>query len=334
MKNLPFTIFLLFLTQNLSAQKSLSYVSDRRFKDPTDLLGYNFRPFEREIKGGSKDEIPPGSVTFGITRQNLFVEGNGVAGVYNINNINPVEYGFKLLLLDARNPAEQGHLKVILNSRKEAQALVFKKSTKSPEIIFQIADLPEDLGKLESKFFTDRGELLIENKDSLWGKNILPFHRLHQQSGIQERLQMADSMRVYFYETVEVIDKTKKKKESSKKADAAQKPDNQTVIPDSLAVAAGDSLALDPKKIKIIKRHFVRVKGLYKYEDGSQQLKTEDFEVKNVSWREDKNSVNPDDHFLVEFELEKHSPILLFLNDQQKVSYLEIDDLRYLMRGY
>ena len=145
---------------------------------------------------------------------------------------------------------------------------------------------------------------------------------------------MSDSMRLYFYETVEIIDKTKKKKESGKKAEAAQKIENQEVATDSLAIAAVDSLAPDPKKIKIVKRHFVRVKGLYKYEDGSQQLKSEDFEIKNVAWREDKRAVNPDDHFLVEIELDKHTPILLFLNDRQRVSYLEIDDLRYLMRGY
>lgn len=334
MKNLPILLFSLLFCQNLFSQKSYSYVADRRFKDPTDLLGFNFRPFEKEIKGSSKSEIAPGAVTFGITRQNLFVEGDNIAGVYNINNINPTEFGFKLLLLDARNPAEQGHLKVILNGGKQAVALVFKKGTKSPEIIFHIADLPEELGKKEAQFFTDKGELLIENKDSLWGKNILPFLRLHQNSGIQERLLMSDSMRLYFYETVEIIDKTKKKKESGKKAEAAQKVENQEVATDSLAIAAVDSLAPDPKKIKIVKRHFVRVKGLYKYEDGSQQLKSEDFEIKNVAWREDKRAINPDDHFLVEIELDKHTPILLFLNDRQRVSYLEIDDLRYLMRGY
>ncbi len=334
MKNGPIAFLLLFLAQNVFAQKSLSYVGDRRFKDPTDLLGFNFRPFEKEIKGSPKVEVMPGSVTFGITRGNLFVEGENIAGVYNINNINPTDFGFKLLLLDARNPAEQGHLKVILNGGKQAVALVFKKGTKSPEIIFHIADIPEELAKREAKFFTDRGELLIENKDSIWGKTVFPFLRLHQSTGIQERLLMADSMRVHFYETVEIIDKTKKKKEPGKKAGAAQKVDGQQVATDSLAVAAGDSLAPDPKKIKIVKRHFVRVKGLYKYEDGSSQLKSEDFEIKNISWREDKNAVNADDHFLVELELEKHTPILLFLSDRQTVSYLEIDDLRYLMRGY
>jgi hypothetical protein len=319
-------LFFFFFAEILFAQKNLTYVSDRKFKDVSDLLGFNFRPAEKEIKGGSSDPIQPGSVTFGITRSNLFVEGEGIAGVYNINNINPAEYGFKLLLLDARNPAEQGHLKVILNGKKECAAVVFKKGTKSPEIIFHIAELPENLARIESQFFTDRGEMLIENKDSLWGKTIRPFHRLHQNVGIQERLIMADSMRLHFFETIEVIDKNKKKK--------LQKADNQAVTMDSVTILAADSVISDPKKIKINKRHFVRVTGNYKFEDGSQQLKTEVFEIKNYSFREDKNAINPDDHFLLELELDKHTPIQIFLNEKQTVSYLEIDSYNYLMRGF
>ena len=110
--------------------------------------------------------------------------------------------------------------------------------------------------------------------------------------------------------------------------------DNQLIVADSSAVAAADSTAPDPKKIKIIKRHFVRIKGLYKYEDGSQQFKTDDFEIKNVAWREDKNSIDPDDHFLLEIELEKHEPLLVYLSANRTVSYLEFDGLTYLMRGF
>lgn len=335
MQKLLFTLLLAASLGPVFGQKGLSFVNDRRFKDPSDLLGFNFRPAEKEIKGSSpKAAIKPGSVSFGITRSKLFVEGEGIGGVFDINQINSVDFGFKLTWLDARNPAESGHLKIILNPRGEADALVFKKGAKAPEIIFFLADLPEELGKKESKFFTDKGELILQNKDSLWGKTIRPFHRLHQNLGIQERLTMADSTSLFFFETVEIIDKTKKKKESGKKAEATQKPENQSVATDSTAVVAADSTAPDPKKIKIIKRHFVRIKGLYKYEDGSQQLKTDEFEIKNVAWREDKNSIDPDDHFLLEIELEKHEPLLLYLSAKQAVSYLEFDGLTYLMRGF
>ncbi len=334
MKNLLPLLLLFLFQQAASAQKSLTYISDRRFKDPTDLLGFNFRPTQKELKGSQPVDLAPGSVSFGVTRQNLFVEGDGIGGMYNINNINPTEFGFKLLLLDARNPAEQGHLKVILNSGKQCQALVFKKGTRSPEIIFHIAELPEELGKKESKFFTDRGELFVANEDSLMGRSIQPFIRLHEQTGIQERLMMGDSMRISFFETVDsIFSKPKKpsKKEAAKKAEAAQKVESEQVATDSLAA---DSSAVGARKVKIVRRHFLRVKGNYKFEDGSQQLKTEDFEIKHLAWREDKRAVSPDDRFLIEIELEKHAPVLLFLSDRQTVSYLEIDDLRYLMRGY
>ncbi len=328
MKN---ALFLLLFAANLaSGQNSYSYINDRKFKDPSDLLGYNFRPAEREIKGvEDKKPLKPGSVSFGITRQNLYVEGEGIAGVYNVNNIDKAEYGFKLALLNARNPSEQGHLKVILNQKREVDALVFKKATKEKEIIFFQAELPEGLAAKESKFFSDKGEVVIENKDSLWSRTFRPFLRLHQDVGIQDRLVAADSMVFSFYERTEIIDKTKKKdKKAIEKAEAEAK-----MAADSTGIER-DSTAADGRKLKIVKRHFLKMKGNFKFDDGSQQLTEKEWQIKSVSWREDKNSISEDDHFLIEIEFEKRSPVSLFLSRGRAVSYLQIDNLNYLARGF
>ena len=57
-------IFLLCCLPMLAqAQKTYSYITDRKFTDPTDLFGYNFRPCKGEIKDVKTQDINPGDVS-------------------------------------------------------------------------------------------------------------------------------------------------------------------------------------------------------------------------------------------------------------------------------
>ena len=97
-----------------SAQETYTYINERTFKDPTDLIGYNFKPFKMEIPGNyDPTMIEAGDYSFGVTRSRLYVNGSrDMAGLYEINNIEPASYGYRILLLNPRNPANRGHLKV------------------------------------------------------------------------------------------------------------------------------------------------------------------------------------------------------------------------------
>ena len=66
-KNLLFIIFLAFSFIAIG-QEDYSYISDRKFKDPTDLVGYDFVPGIMEIKGSSQEELSPGEYSFGVTQ--------------------------------------------------------------------------------------------------------------------------------------------------------------------------------------------------------------------------------------------------------------------------
>ena len=81
-------LFCLLTGIQLPAQNTYSYISDRKFKDPTDLIGYDFRPNLLEIREEREEELDAGSYSFGITMNNLYVDGPGIKGVYSINNIN------------------------------------------------------------------------------------------------------------------------------------------------------------------------------------------------------------------------------------------------------
>jgi len=217
-KNLfPLLICFLFAT-HIIAQEQYSYMTDRIFTKQTDMIGYNFVPDFMEIPNESDAELKVGEYSFGITTNNLFVEGKGIKGVYSVNNIDKAEYGFIFKLMNARDPTVQGHLKVIQNKYGHVEALVFKKSTKEKEIIFHLPRIPKKLRLKEKSYFTGRWDMVNNDVDSLWGKRIYPFIKVHiDENGVQERLQLADSTYISFVEKVTVIEKKQKKKKKKKK---------------------------------------------------------------------------------------------------------------------
>ena len=216
-KNL-FPLFICFLfATHIIAQEQYSYMTDRIFLKQTDMIGYNFVPDFMEIPNESDAELKVGEYSFGITTNNLFVEGKDIKGVYSVNNIDKVEYGFIFKLMNARDPTVQGHLKVIQNKYGHVEALVFKKSTKEKEIIFHLPRVPKSLRLKEKAYFTDRWEMVSQDVDSLWGKSIYPFIKIHKdEKNVQERLQRADSTSITFVEKVTIIEKKQKKKRKKK----------------------------------------------------------------------------------------------------------------------
>ena len=207
-----------------TAQNSFSYMSDRKFYSPDDLIGYNFKPFRLEIKDDREENLSPGVYSFGITQANLYVSGKDIEGVYSINNINTTNYGFQLLLMNARNPTLQGHLKIIVNKAKQVEAIVFKRSAKEKEIIFHIARLNETERDKEMAYFTDRGEIIINEPDSLYGKTIFPMTAVFYESGTQDKFAYTDSVFVKFEKKTTVIEKIIKEKKKKPEKVKPEKP--------------------------------------------------------------------------------------------------------------
>ena len=184
-----------FISFKAASQETFSHINERTFKDPTDLIGYNFRPFKMEIPGNyNPTMVKAGEYSFGITRGRLYVNGNReIEGLYEINNIEPANYGYRILLLNSRNPSDRGHLKIILNKYAEAESVIFKKGKKGQEVIFHLPDAKKNVLDQEKKYFTDLGEITVEHSDSLWGQRIFPYIRIDQQANIQSRLYEVDS---------------------------------------------------------------------------------------------------------------------------------------------
>jgi hypothetical protein len=322
---------LIFSLLAIGVQAQHSYISDRRFFAPDELIGYDFKPAMKEVPNDKQEDLDPGEYSFGITHTNLYVKGEGLEGVYNINNMQPEEYGFKLTLMNARDARLQGHLKVILNKYSMVETLIFKRSPTDKETIFYLPAIPGQVKEQEKAFFTDRGELAIAHPDSIWGKKFHPFLRIHTTDRVQERLRMKDSTTISFVEEITIEEKEVKKK----------KKDNAAPAADSLAVdvaaapSADSAAAASPdKKVKITKQYFVVERSFVQYEDGQREDKTWKYPVKRISDKEDKLAGEQEERFQWEFVNDKKDKIILYLNGDHSVSSMLINDKRYLMRGF
>ena len=333
------------------AQDDFTYISDRKFFGPEDLIGYDFRPGFMEIPDESEKKLSPGEYSFGISRNNLYVDGEGVKGVYSVNNINPTEYGYKLLLMNARDPTLQGHLKVVLTKHAQVEALVFKRSNKDQEIIFYQAQMSEKLWQEEKEYFTYKYDYEVVNPDSLWGQKFYPFLRIHNdEGGVQERLQIADSTSIEFIEKVTVIEKKKKKKKDKKEQEEIEESvltniegvplesDAGAVPP--IEVVKNDSLTeedqMEVVKVKIVKEYFVIVRSLLTYEDGTFEDKTWEIQVKSKFTEYQRQGPEPNiepSEFTLTGE-KKGQDVSIFLTRKRTISSIDILGKKYLMRGH
>ncbi len=325
LRNLLFIIFLSVSFSGL-AQEDYSYISDRKFKDPTDLMGYDFVPGIMEIKGESQQELGAGEYSFGVTQANLFVKGEGIEGVYSINNINSTDYGYKLLLMNARNPTIQGHLKLVLNNRAQVDALIFKRTTNEQELIFYQAQMSEDQRNEEDAFFSGRWEQELEHQDSIWGMAMRPFLRIHEaQRGIQERLKFGDSTSIEFIQTVKIIDKRKKKQ---KKVEGAEP------LPTVAEALMMEEEELKGLGVKLKERRVIKVRSIVNYEDGTSEDLVIEYEVKKMTEREDESAAPDGERYQIEFELDKGESVYLYLTPKRTLSAFEAGGMRYLLKGY
>jgi len=329
MKKTNWLLFFLFSITVANAQ--YTYMSDRRFFSADEMIGYDFKPSVKEIPNDKQEELTPGQYSFGITHSNLYVKGEGIEGVYNINNMQPEDYGFKLALMNARDARLQGHLKVILNKYGMVETLIFKRSPTDKELIFYLPAIPGKVKEDEKKYFTDRGELVIAAPDSIWGKKMYPFLRIHTADRVQERLHMKDSTSISFIEEITIEEKEVKKK----KKDNAAAPAVDSLATETAAIPADSTAATGPeKKVKIIKEYFVVERSILQFEDGTREDKTWKYPVKRISDKEDKQSGEQEERYQWEFVNDKKEKIVLYLNGDHTVSRLVINDKTYMTRGF
>lgn len=351
---MKFTFLSFFLAFSFFLQaQQYTYISDRRFFEPADMIGYDFKPSALEIPDETKMDIDPGEYSFGITFNYLYAKGEDVKGVYNINNMQPADYGFKVLLMNARDARLQGHLKVIQNKYGMVEALIFKRSSNDKEVIFYLPPISKNLRDKEKAYFTDRGELVFEDKDSIWGEAIRPFHIMHMEENVQQRLQLEDSTYITFTEEVTIVEKEVKKKKKTDK-EIEEDIDKEEVIADAdkevVEEAKIDSVVVDENgedvltdsttldapeiKIKITKEYFLTIHSYRITTEGLREKKEEKYTIRKINEKEDEAAKMHEEKYLWEFQNDEKEVINLYLNGDRTVSTLEIGEKKYLVRGF
>ncbi len=344
-------LFLFLAFANCLHAQYFTYITDRRFFEPADLIGYDFKPGAMEIPNEEVRELDPGEYSFGVTFNNLYIKGEGIEGVYNINNMQPQEYGFKVFLMNARDARLQGHLKVIQNKYGMVESLIFKRSNKDKEIIFYLTPIPGKVKNKEKAYFTDRGELAIADKDSIWGMTIRPFHIMHMEENVQQRLQLVDSTYITFTEEITIEEKEVKKKKKDKKnkekkqaeeveevAESEEEPvvEKTEAVEENSVVEENDTTAIEAPeiKVKIIKEYFLTVHSNIMTDMGVREMKSRKYPIRRISEKEDESAGMHEERFLWEFVNDKKEAINLYLNGDRTVSTLEVGGKKYLMRGF
>ncbi len=307
-------------TTVLQAQNAYSYVSDRSFKQITDIIGWQFVPSQEEIKGNYKRNLNAGEVTFGVTMNNLYVTGKNIQGVYSINNMVPTNFGFQLQLMNANNPTLQGHLKIALDNNRQAYGLLFKRSPKEPEMLFELPDIPKQVEDREKEYFSDKNEVIVPHVDSLWTKTFRPFYSFNGESRIQRRLQTSDDVFFTFSMKTTIIDKNKKKDKD----------------PTTVAATAADTVKTsDPSKIKIVKEYFLKVHFKNKLQNNEIEEKTVDYTFEKFDWKEDSRApANAPDRFRIVLKPKSGSEIAIYLNVNKAISFIDLEGFRYAVRGF
>ncbi len=324
---LTFFVFQLF-SATLLAQNTYTYVSDRKFKDPTDLIGYNFRPASLEIpQEGIKEDLQAGNYSFGLSGNNLYVKGDKIQGVYNVNTVNTTEYGFIMKIINARDARLQGHLKVILNSQGQVDALVFRRTQQEPEMVFFQKIIDQSFEEQEKQYFTDIHEITIESNDSIWGKIFRPFLRINPSISLQERLRKADSTAIS-YDKITLIDekvRTKKLKEN----------DELPVIGDneSLSIDTISNIATITQTV-ISYRYEIVVETILTDKDGRREKLSDIYKIRSIKEREDELAAIDEPRYQIECKTEANESLFLFLLGDRTISSFTAGGTTFWARGY
>lgn len=316
-------LFLLCCTYGLQAQDAYTYLTDRKFETINELVGYTFVPSKLEMPGGQTTDLEPDTYAFGITAANLYVRGADVEGVYNINNMIPEKYGYKIVTMNARNPMQQGHLKVIIDEDYYVNALIFKKDSDADQIIFYLADKTKKQVEQERAFFTEIKELVIPSADSIWGATVHPFFQTNIQNHQQQRLWAKDSTAFEFIQVIEIEKNDKKRSKDPEEFDrlVSLKPEELVTEDRKLVKKLGFSIK---------QTNSIKMRSRVPMENGSKQLVEEELKVAELVELEDSEAGKEEDKYMIELKTNK-GPFYIYVRGDRSVSGIEFQNLQFDM---
>ena len=87
-------------------------------------------------------------------------------------------------------------------------------------------------------------------------------------------------------------------------------------------------------KRKVTKKYYVKVKTIVKNENRTIEKKTLSFLVKGIDEREDTSAKSNEERFQLSIKSKGKKELYLYLNGDRTVSSIEIEGIKYLVRGH
>ncbi len=347
MKLFSFLFGMLFSLSIYGQNVDYSYLTDKHFYDPSDLIGYLFRPSAMETTDGDSQELEADEYSFGISGNYLYVKGGDLTAAYNIGTIDPTKYGFKLSLMNAKDVLKAGHLKVILTGPGFVDALVFKASKDDDELIFMLPEKSDEVYESDKKYYTDKWDVFVEHPDSIWGTKIYPYFEVGLDTGNKHnRILQSDSLSISFVEDIKIIEKKKKIRRRKKKKkdfnievgedEDTEEEDEKMTKETEKDKDAKEEVAEEPQykiKTKIVKTYYVVLRKQVQNDMGEEQIIEKKLKIKKWKEREDKTMKKGGDRFQIAFTTTK-GDVFLYLTDKRRISAFEMNGTMYLMDGY
>jgi len=196
-----FLSFSLFAQDEEAEQITYTYASDKQFNTVNDLTGYTFVPNEVEEGEYGIDFIDEGDVAIHFYDNRILFKGVEGYKSLNILSKNPFKLGYEIDWMDAKNPALNGKLRIIIDEEKFAQ-LVYINSKTTPEYTFFLPLKSRQLLEAEEEYFTSKRAVEARNYQRLIGKTIRPYRIIEdvKKGGGEERISMKDSIYIQFKE--------------------------------------------------------------------------------------------------------------------------------------
>lgn len=300
-KDMKIKLVLAFLIVAFCADaQHFTYITDRVFQQPYDLIGYTFIPNRLEIpdvKDPDNNEmidLDLDDYEFKISGNYIYIKGEMVEGAYSLNSINPTDYGYVIATMNARDPSVQGHLKLILNKENQVEALIFKKARKAKELIFHLAEVDEETSTVESAYFTNTDNPPVTS-DIVYGRGVTPFIVVGEE---QSRLRIEDSLSIEIKsDTIQI-----KKK----------------------------------KKTKTVIKEYIRFNYQGKDKFGVAKAFVDEYPIKRIKELRNTTDDGSPHQYLIEFRVAnlKSKKILMYLNKKRAISMIEIGRNQFLIKGY
>lgn len=194
-----------------------TYVEDKVFTQPDDLVGYTFAPRQFKLPVHNAPQLlRPQSILFRVTLNQLYIEHpleKGRVEVFNIRNIVEVKEGFKISFVPLGSPTQEGYMVVFLNASNQAEGLVIQEAAGDPQIIYYQTSIPPQILERDTAYFTNNREKDGSNIVNIWKESFFPYKRIRPFSGKfeqEQRIYPEDSLSFFFEERL--IDKGRREK--------------------------------------------------------------------------------------------------------------------------